>query len=111
HSSGRANSLSGDGALSSELPEDEVPDVYVYNPRDPIPSLGGQSCCMAGITPMGPADQRQVEAINQVLVYTTAPLKVPFCIAGNITVRLWVSTDVPDTDFCVKLVDVSPGGR
>ncbi|HRX33659.1 MAG TPA: CocE/NonD family hydrolase [Methanoregulaceae archaeon] len=111
HSGGRANSLSGNGFLSSELPEDESTDVYVYNPRDPIPSLGGQSCCMTGITPMGPADQRQVEAANQVLVYTTPPLEVPFCIAGNIAVLLWISTDVPDTDLCVKLVDVSPGGR
>lgn len=111
HSGGRANSLSGDGALTRELPGDEAPDVYVYNPRDPVPSLGGQSCCIPGITPMGPADQRMVEAINQVLVYTMAPLETPFCIAGSVSVRLFAATDVPDTDFCVKLVDVFPDGR
>ncbi len=111
HSRGRANSLSGDGALTGRQPEDEAPDVYVYNPRDPIPSLGGQSCCIPGVTPMGPADQRLVEATNQVLVYTTPPLKRPFCIAGKASVHLWIATDVPDTDFCAKLVDVSPSGR
>ncbi len=111
HSQGRANSLSGDGGLTRRLPDDEAPDVYVYNPRDPVPSLGGQSCCIPGVTPMGPSDQRQVEAINQVLVYTTPPLENPFCITGKVSVRLFASTDVPDTDFCVKLVDVSPSGK
>lgn len=111
HSRGRANSLSGNGFLGAAIPAEEVPDVFVYNPMDPIPSVGGQSCCIPGVCPMGPADQRQVEAINQVLVYTTPPRVAPFCIAGRVTARLFVATDVPDTDFCVKLVDVSPSGK
>ena len=44
HSGGRANSLSGDGALDREPPGDEPPDFFVYNPFDPVPSLGGHSC-------------------------------------------------------------------
>ncbi|MCU0632975.1 MAG: CocE/NonD family hydrolase [Methanolinea sp.] len=111
HSQGRANSLSGDGSLTPEIPGEETPDVYVYDPRSPIPSLGGQSCCITGVSPMGPADQRQAESINQVLVYTAAPRENPFCITGQVVVELFVATDVPDTDFCVKLVDVFPDGR
>lgn len=31
-------------------------------------------------------------------------------IAGPVRVRLWVSTDAPDTDFTAKLIDVYPPG-
>ncbi|MDD1716139.1 MAG: CocE/NonD family hydrolase [Methanolinea sp.] len=111
HSGGMANSLGGDGTLSRDPPGDQPPDVYVYDPRDPTPSMGGQSCCIPGVSPMGPADQRSVEASNQVLVYTGSPLDRPATIAGPVEAFLWVATDAPDTDFCVKLVDVSPDGR
>ncbi|MBA3431343.1 MAG: CocE/NonD family hydrolase, partial [Actinobacteria bacterium] len=57
HSDGRANSKFGDGTLSREAPPDEPPDMFVYNPTLPTPSLGGHSCCFDTITPMGPADQ------------------------------------------------------
>lgn len=110
-SGGRANSLGGDGTLSPEPPGDQPPDVYVYDPRDPVPSIGGQSCCIPGVTPMGPADQRPVEAFNQVLVYTGPPLDRPVIVAGPVDAFLWVATDAPDTDFCVKLVDVYPDGK
>jgi hypothetical protein len=111
HSGGMANSLGGDGTLSREPPGEQPPDVYVYDPGDPVPSMGGQSCCIPGVSPMGPADQRSVEACNQVLVYTGPPLGQPVTVAGPVEAFLWVATDVPDTDFCVKLVDVFPDGR
>jgi uncharacterized protein len=42
HSAGQANTLHGDGALSAEPTRDEPPDVYLYNPLRPIPTVGGQ---------------------------------------------------------------------
>jgi putative CocE/NonD family hydrolase len=110
-SGGMANSLSGDGRLSDELPGEEEPDVYVYDPRAPMPTLGGQSCCLSGISPMGPADQRFVESFNQVLIYSGSPLEEPLTVAGRVETILWAATDVPDTDFTVKMVDVYPDGR
>ena len=47
HSDGQANSLNGDGALSRESPASEPPDAYVYNPRNPVPTMGGGLCCNA----------------------------------------------------------------
>ena len=41
HSSGSANSASGDGTLSTVPPADEPTDRYTYDPDDPVPSLGG----------------------------------------------------------------------
>jgi len=111
HSRGRANSLNGDGTLSTMAPGDEPADVFVHNPLDPVPSLGGHSCCFADQAPMGPCDQRAVEARNDVLVYTSGVLEAPMEITGHIGIRLFVASSAPTTDFTAKLVDVHPDGR
>ena len=111
HSGGRANSLSGDGTLDREAPGDEAPDFFVYNPFDPVPSMGGHSCCLPQTAPMGPMDQRPVEYRNDVLIYTSQPLEAPYVAAGPVTARLSAATSATDTDFTVKLCDVEPDGR
>ena len=111
HSGGRANSLSGDGTLDREPPGDEPPDFFIYNPFDPVPSMGGHSCCLPQVAPMGPMDQRPVEYRNDVLVYTSPPLDAPCFAAGFVTARLSAATSAADTDFTVKLCDVEPDGR
>lgn len=111
HSSGRATSLSGDGALSREKPGDEPPDVYVYNPSFPVPSSGGRSCCLADITPMGPLDQGVVEVRNDVLIFTTASFEKDVEVTGTINLVLFAATDAVDTDWTAKLCDVDETGR
>jgi putative CocE/NonD family hydrolase len=100
HSGGRANSLNGDGRLSQDSPGAEPPDVYFYNPLNPVGSIG------AG----GVYDQRPVEAQTDVLVYTTVPLKEPVEVTGNVRLILHAATTVTDTDYHAKLVDVAPSG-
>jgi putative CocE/NonD family hydrolase len=111
HSGGVANSLSGDGALSRDAPGDEPPDFFIYNPFDPIASMGGHSCCLPQNAPMGPVDQRPVEYRNDVLVYSSAPLDAPVFAAGFVKATLSAATSARDTDFTVKLCDVEPDGR
>jgi uncharacterized protein len=111
HSGGRANSLNGNGWLDREEPKDEWPDVYIYDPRDPVLSLGGRSCCIPEISPMGPADQRPAEIRNELLIYTTEPLEEDLEVTGPVVAELWASSSATDTDFTVKLVDVFPDGR
>jgi hypothetical protein len=110
HSGGRANSLGGDGRLNEQKPGDELPDIYVYNPFDPVPSAGGHSCCDARLTPMGPKDQRHVEMRNDVLVYTSDVLEQDLEVTGPVQAVLYASSSAEDTDFTVKLVDVWPEG-
>jgi len=43
HSTGKANSLRGDGSLSIAPPKAEPSDVYIYNPANPVPTVGGHS--------------------------------------------------------------------
>jgi putative CocE/NonD family hydrolase len=110
-SGGASNSRYGDGYLSEEPPEGEPPDLFTYDPLLPVPSAGGHSCCFPIIAPMGPADQAQVEVLNGVLVYTSAPLERDLTVAGPVGVTLHAATTAPDTDFTAKLCDVSPEGR
>jgi hypothetical protein len=56
-------------------------------------------------------DQRAVEARGDVLVFTTAPLTSPTEVTGRVRARVWISADVPDTDFMARLCDVYPDGR
>ena len=109
-SRGRANTLNGDGRLTIDSPGEEAPDVYLYNPIDPVPSIGGQLCCDPAFVPSGAYDQRPVEARADVLVYTTAPMERDMEVTGPVTVTLYASTSARDTDFTAKLVDVEPSG-
>jgi hypothetical protein len=111
HSDGNANSLGGDGTLSTIEPEWEPPDIYIYHPGEAVPSIGGHSCCMAEIAPMGPKDQRLVEMRNDVLVYTSAELTADMEVTGPVEAVIYASSSAEDTDFTVKLVDVHPDGK
>jgi putative CocE/NonD family hydrolase len=111
-SDGRANSLFGDGTLSTRKPGPETTsDTFPYDPALPVPSIGGGLCCMGEALEAGSFDQRQVEARHDVLVYTTEPLGEALEISGTIEVTLFVSSTAKDTDFTVKLIDVHPDGR
>ncbi|MDH3784505.1 MAG: CocE/NonD family hydrolase, partial [Acidobacteriota bacterium] len=109
-SDGAANSLFGDGALSTEQATGAQSDSFTYDPMNPVPSLGGGVCCNGGASDGGSFDQRGIEARADVLVYTSSPLDESLDVTGFVRTRLFVSSDVKDTDFTVKLVDVHPDG-
>jgi putative CocE/NonD family hydrolase len=106
HSEGSANGLGGKGTLSEALPSDELPDTFIYDPNDPVPSLGGGNLAL----PLGVYDQRPAEERDDVLVYTTEALDRPVEVIGPIKVFLWAASSACDTDFTAKLVDVHPDG-
>jgi putative CocE/NonD family hydrolase len=110
HSGGKANSVSGDGVLSSAAPHAESADRYIYDPMNPAPTIGGPLCCDSPHLGPGPRDQRPVEARNDVLVYSTPMLSGDLEITGPITLELFASSSAVDTDFTAKLVDVWPDG-
>lgn len=101
--------LAGGGLLSAAKPDASGSGKYVYDPANPVPTIGGNNCCGTP-TLAGPKDQRPIEARNDVLVYSSALLSSPLAIAGPVKMKLHASTDGPDTDFMVKLTDVYPNG-
>jgi len=110
HSGGKANSLHGDGTISIAASRAETADQYVYDPADPVPTIGGPLCCDEQHLPPGPRDQRPAEARNDVLVYSTPVLANDLEVTGPITLELYASSSAVDTDFTAKLVDVWPNG-
>ena len=110
-SGGRANSLSGDGTLAAAAPDSDKPDSFTYDPMNPVLSYGGNVCCTGNAVSAGAFDQRRMEARDDILVYTTEPFKEGTEVSGPITPTLYVSSDVKDTDFTVKVLDVYPDGR
>lgn len=110
-SAGRANSLTGDGALTTSPPAADKPDSFAYDPMNPVTSYGGNVCCMGTAVTPGAFDQRKMEAREDILVYTSEPFKEGIEVSGPITPTLFVSSDAKDTDFTVKVLDVYPDGR
>ena len=128
HSRGGANSLAGNGdvpdahnqmgiggarlapsgTLTTTPPGDEPTDEYVYDPADPVPTVGGP---ILFLDDSGPWDRRTVELRDDVLVYTSAPLAAPVEVTGPVTLTLYAASSAPDTDFTGTLVDVHPDGK
>jgi hypothetical protein len=99
--------LGGDARLSARVQGGE-PRGYTYDPRRPIPSLGGRNMLIDA----GPRDQRSVRALPDYgLIYRGETLAADLTIAGEVRVSLHVQSDCPDTDFVVKLIETWPDGR
>ncbi len=109
---------------SGLLCADPVPEGAVTiqtDPADPVPSIGGAITSGAPIMEGGAYDQTPgpetfgarppylpLAARRDVLVFATPPLARDLEIAGPVRVHLRVSTDAPDIDVTVKLVDWAP---
>ncbi|HMP91276.1 MAG TPA: CocE/NonD family hydrolase, partial [Phnomibacter sp.] len=94
HSTGKANSLNGDGALRTTLPAKQaLPSTYVYDPHNPVPSVGGNVCCTGNAIQGGSFDQRPNEARQDVLVFSSDPLAEGIEVSGFIETTLYVSSD------------------
>jgi putative CocE/NonD family hydrolase len=109
-STGKANSASGDGELSTSAPDKQAVDGFVYDPANPVPTVGGPLCCDPMHLAPGARDQKEVEARPDVLVYSTPPLDSDLEVTGPVTLDLFSSSSAVDTDFTAKLVDLWPNG-
>ncbi len=110
HSGGKANSASGDGTLSTATPQRDAADTFIYDPSNPVPTVGGPLCCDSEHLAPGPRDQKDVETRSDVLVYSTPPLDDDLEVTGPVTLDLFAKSSTVDTDFTAKLVDVGPNG-
>ena len=113
--------LHGDRGLSTSKPaERESSTAFTFDPRDPVPTIGGNISSGSGILVQGAWDQRGGEHIwnwtqpiplsarRDVLVFQSEPLERDVEVTGEIQVILWASSTARDTDFTAKLIDVYP---
>ena len=109
-SGGHANSLKGDGVLTTTPPRAEASDTYTYDPlnptRDPFENFPGHNGHMDGAL-----DTRLSAIGDEVLVYQTPRLEAPVEVTGPIEAKLYAATSARDTDWFIRLVDVQPDGR
>jgi len=104
---------SKDGWLSPEPPGDEPPNRYTYDPDDPVPTLGGNHSSPQDkpeFIRVGAMDQRPNEGRDDVLVFTSAPVKEDTEVTGPVEVKLYAASSAKDTDFVARLIDVYPDG-
>ena len=112
--------LHASGTLNQAKPAVEKPTTYTFDPRNPVPTLGGNVSSQGTLMFQGAADQRcgvgfwlcndtkPLSSRNDILVFQTPLLTKDTEVTGRIIVKLWASTDGPDTDFTAKLIDVYP---
>jgi putative CocE/NonD family hydrolase len=114
--------LQADGTLSAEKPEkpEIPPSRYTFNPRDPVPTMGGGISAVDIVMRPGAFDQRgrsgsigcidkqPLNLRSDVLTFLTLPLESEVEITGSIEMHLWASSSAVDTDFTAKLIDVYP---
>ena len=111
NSDGKANTLNGNGVLTLKKASKDVPDSFTYDPMNPVTSHGGNVCCVGNAIQGGAFDQQEMEKREDILVYTSEPQKEGIEVSGFIESTLYVSSDVKDTDFTIKLIDVYPDGK
>jgi putative CocE/NonD family hydrolase len=113
--------LRSGGGLSPVVPPGpDRPTTYAFDPRNPVPTLGGNLSSQGALASAGVVDQRghpgqwltpdgtPLSARNDIVVYQTGALTADVEVTGRLVVKLWASSDGRDTDFTVKLVDVYP---
>jgi putative CocE/NonD family hydrolase len=114
--------LQGDGTLQRQPPLDEQRALeYRYDPRHPVPTVGGAVTSGEPYMFGGAFDQRESPLVfgatepyralserDDVLVFESPVLEHDVEISGVVRAQFWVDSDCLDTDFTFKLIDVYP---
>jgi uncharacterized protein len=110
----------GGGLSPDEPPAEGRATSFQFDPRDPVPTIGGNISSGNDILVQGAWDQKGSDAIwnwpnpiplsarNDVVVFQSEPLEEDLEVTGELEVQLWISSSAPDTDFTAKLLDVYP---
>jgi len=113
--------LHANGGLSDQPPPAGAGATsFQFDPRHPVPTIGGNISSNNDIMLQGAWDQRggahiwngqepiPLSARNDILVFQSEPLPEDLEVTGELAVKLWVSSTAVDTDFTAKLIDVYP---
>jgi putative CocE/NonD family hydrolase len=116
--------LHRDGSLAEQMPPDDLASLgWTHDPDHPVPTIGGAIASGAPLMDAGAFDQSTRPGLfgatapfgplaerDDVLSFETAKLTRAVTVLGAAELRLFVSSDRPDTDLVVRLIDVHPSG-
>ncbi len=114
--------LRAGGGLSEDAPNEGETTLtsYTFDPKDPVPTMGGGISAAESIIRAGAFDQRgrpdffgcvDTQPLNlrhDILTFQTPELEEDTEVTGEIVMHLWASSSAVDTDFTAKLIDVHP---
>ena len=115
--------LHGDGSLSTLMPESGAgapPSSFTFDPKNPVPTMGGGISASENVMKPGAFDQRgrpdffgctdtlPLNSRSDVLTFQTAPLEEDVEVTGPVEMHLMASSSAVDTDFTAKLIDRYP---
>lgn len=87
---------------------DSSTTAYVYDPADPTPAFGGPSLRMDNC---GPVNNHELEERDDVLTFTSEPLREPLLTIGSVAAHLYLQSDVDHLDVYLRLCEVTPKGE
>ena len=109
------------GSLATQPAAQPATLGYVFDPADPVPTIGGSVTSGEPLMVAGAYDQRTHAGVfgaappygpladrTDVLVFESPVLQEDLDVTGPVVIKLWISSDAPDTDFTAKLIDVYP---
>jgi putative CocE/NonD family hydrolase len=103
---GQANDVFHSGSLASAAPKSSLPDQYVYDPLDVRPAELEKEDIKNTLT-----DQRyELNLFGNGVVYHSEPFAEATEVSGYVKLAVWMSMDVPDTDFQASLYEIMPDG-
>lgn len=113
--------LHADGTLAESQPKAAAARTFRYDPRHPVPSIGGTITSGEPVMVGGAFDQREGPAFYgseqagralsdrpDVLSFQSVILTHDIEVSGAVEAEFWIASDGPDTDFTMKLIDLYP---
>ncbi len=87
--------------------------TIISDPAKPVPTIGGANLDRRSGSQLlaGPHDQSELEARDDVAVYSIDPGDEPLRIHGSVRVELTFETTQRDATFAARMCDVHPDGR
>jgi putative CocE/NonD family hydrolase len=84
--------------------------VFVTDPEDPTPTVGGRLCCALYLLPVGSRWQDARAKRPDVVRFMTEPVSQPLTALGPVTAEIWSTSDREIGDVHVTLVDIDHRG-
>ena len=101
--------LSDDERLVSETPKKGKTLSYIYDPSNPVLSVGGETLFSAD-TRKGSRQQLPVGYRDDILFFRSEPLASSLVLSGSPSATLWFSSDCEDTAITLKISEERPDG-
>lgn len=105
-SNGQANDAFHSGSLSADKPGNDAPDKFTYDPLDTRPG----ELEIKSDTPSLTDQSGALNLFGSGVIYHSEPFVEATEITGYVKLTVWMSMDVPDTDFYVVLYELQPDG-